>query len=55
MHNKVIKVSEASHDESIEMLTFTFMFQNLSHRTDMSTLNKAVFTNQTFPLAQKNK
>lgn len=49
MHNKVIKVLETSHDESMETLTFTFMFQHLSRGTDMSTLNKAVFTNQTFP------
>lgn len=45
MHNKVIKIFEASHDQSMEMLTFAFMFQNLSCSIDMSTLNKAVFTN----------
>lgn len=38
MHNKVIKVLKASHDELMEMLTFTFMFQHLSCSTDMSTL-----------------
>lgn len=46
MHNKVIKVFEVSHDESVEMLTFTFMFQHLSrvqiclHSTKLFLLTK---------------